>query len=82
MSLFPNLRMFVLLRRGVRALESIAKSQAQLAQCMQDEWADKFAPRKPKPVEFGTVDAIELNKRYRERIEAERAGIDPEDVQQ
>jgi len=74
---FTSLRLLALLRRCARALESLAESQSCSAQVQEQEWAAQHAPRIRKHAEFGVVDVKELNKRYRERMEAEAAGMVP-----
>lgn len=68
-AVFSILRALALLRRTTRALESIARSQAQIAELTLHP--PRTAPRKPKPTEFGVLDIDEVNKRWREQREVE-----------
>jgi hypothetical protein len=68
-----NLRIIAYLRRGVRALEAISGSLDVIAHTYEQEWAAKHAPRKPRLVEFGTMDQGAINEKWRrEEISAGR----------
>ena len=65
--MFNNLRMLAFVRRGVRALESLAESHKELADSARARRLQREAraARKPKPLEMGTMDLAEAEKRYR-----------------
>lgn len=69
-----NLRLIAYLRRGTRALESIAKSQQVIAEMMLNEWSRKVAKPKRAPIVWGEFDVVEANRRYQK--ERELAGED------
>jgi short-subunit dehydrogenase len=77
--IFATLRLLGLARRGVRALESLADSQRELAlvarnQRLQEESRRARVPRK---TEIGTMDLTAAEKRY--RLQHPELGEFPED---
>lgn len=65
--MFATLRMLGLLRRGVRALESLAASQRELAQVAQHRRLQRESrhARRPTKTQFDTLDIREAEKRWR-----------------
>lgn len=83
MSLFANLRLFALARRGVRALESIARSHADLARVSRERWeveVDSRLPRRTRvrPAILGELDVAAASARWDAQQAAREAGIDVE----
>lgn len=77
MTVWLWLRALALLRRGVRAMESIAKSQAEQTQLIRQAWEEQHPePRKAKLVEIGYLDVDAANEKYRKANEAREAGVD------
>lgn len=77
MTVWLWLRAVGLLRRGVRALESLAKSQAEQALIMRQTWDEQHPPeRKSKLVEIGYLDVQAANDKWNRAQEAREAGID------
>jgi hypothetical protein len=76
MNLFAQLRIVVLLRRGVRALESLAVSQNAIAVRLnqqQQRRSERLARRRnPRPTEFGILDTNEIQRRYDEQLKREQ----------
>ena len=62
MKLFTN---FLLLRRLVRAFESISRSQETLARLAQKEWNLRHSPRPIVKMQIGTLDVAAANERWR-----------------
>jgi hypothetical protein len=72
MSVFATLRALGLIRRAVRALESLARSQSSLAEIAQQR-VTRIAERKqrrasPRKIELGFMDTQEIERRYQERL--------------
>lgn len=66
MSWIPNLRILAFARRAVRALESMAESQAKLARLAEDEWSHKHAPARTVAASFSAFDHESASKRWEE----------------
>ena len=71
MSLFSTLRAIIYLKRISEAMSRIADDTSAMRRIHEDEWSAKHAPRPASraPVEIGTMDQDEINRRYRQRIE-------------
>jgi hypothetical protein len=68
--IFASLRLLGLVRRGIRALESLAKSQSILASLAEKQelraTKDLIRP-KPRPTELGLMDINETERRWQEQ---------------
>ena len=66
MNLFACLRIVALLRRIARASERQAMALELLARVESDRWERENIRPKPRPTEFGHLDASEADKQWRE----------------
>lgn len=81
MGVFTNLRLVALVRRGVKALESLARSQSELADAARNRRLQREAraARKPRPTEIGVMDLKAAEERYRKmHPELEFEPLEPE----
>lgn len=82
MNWFSQLRVLVLLRRGVKALESIAASQSVISMYAARDWDERHRLPMPqglrKHVHLDTFDPIAASERYRKEQLAE--GIEVDDI--
>lgn len=79
MNLFTNLRLLVMMRRLVRAAESIAASQSILARSANAEWNKRHRSRTNTPaLELAEMDLPSIEKDWRERREAAFIDLPPE----
>jgi hypothetical protein len=72
MSLFANLRLLVFARRSAVALERLAAATERLASVAELSWTEahpipKYVARGKPPVEFGSFDSAEAERRWRQR---------------
>jgi len=76
MNIFSQLRIVVLLRRAVRALESLAESQSTLAKYILSRETRlrerRERRRAPRPTSFETMDTQAIEDAYLARQRAER----------
>jgi hypothetical protein len=65
--MFASLRMLAFVRRGVRALESLAESQRELAMAARNRRLQSEArrARKPHATQFDTLDITAAEDRYK-----------------
>jgi hypothetical protein len=68
MGWFQNLRVLAFCRRAVRALESIAESQRTQTQLLQDDWAEKHAPKRGGKADISYFDPDAASKRYEQSL--------------
>ncbi len=79
MRIMDNLRDIAYGRRLVKAQERIADSLELIAEIYKHEWAERHAPKKRRPAEFGQMDVEELNRLYHLRAEAAAEGRDEDE---
>jgi hypothetical protein len=70
------LQRFSLLRRLAVAQERTADALERIATIAEDNWAQKHAPVKRTPAEFGTLDLDWMNERYAQEEAARAAGFE------
>ena len=73
------LQRFSLFRRLAVAQERTADALERIATIAEDNWAQKHAPVKRTPAEFGNLDLDWMNERYAQEEAARAAGFELED---
>lgn len=76
LNIFSQLRLVVLIRRGVRAIERIADAHESVAQVLLDQQQREHpSSRKPKQTDIGTMDLAEIEKSWKAEREREAEDV-------